>query len=273
MPNKSSVHLYRYKQHHLLNANVPKRVAFWVITAFILIVAVTLIDTQFHTAVPAGISTVFQRVTPGQLIWDSLLTLARLTIAYFIGLIATSLILLLISIHHRVENAILPILDILQSIPVLAFFPLIIIAFADLQMPELSAQIVLVMAMTWSVMFGAIGGLHQIPEDIMEAAQIYGAKGWRKFSKIVLPAILPNLITGSMLSFGAGWNVIIISEYINYGKVSIRLLGLGSLLSSSAGNDTGIFIVSLLMLVLIITLINRLVWHRLIEYSEKFKFE
>jgi len=248
-------------------------VLFWVVTAILLTFTVTLVSTQFQSIIPESIDTVFQRLRPAQLGLYALFTFTRLLVAYGFGLIATAVVLWLVSIHEKIESALLPILDILQSVPVLAFFPLIIVAFANLHLPELSAQIVLFMAMTWSVMFGALGGLHQIPEDIFEAAEIYGAKGFRKFTKVILPAIFPNLVTGSLISFGAGWNVIIISEYINYGRVQIRLPGLGNLLSSSAGSDTGIFIVSLLTLILIITLVNRLVWHRLVAYSEKFKFE
>lgn len=266
-------HSHRNKPHHLWQHSVPTRAAFWIITLTFLVIVVSLVSTQFRSAIPESFGSVFQRITLKRLGAYALFSFARLLAAYIFGLLATGIVLWIISIHEKVENALLPVLDILQSVPVLAFFPLIIVAFADLHLPELSALIVLFMAMTWSVMFGAIGGLHQIPEDIFEAAEIYGAKGWQKFTKIIFPAIFPSLVTGSILSFGAGWNVIIISEYINYGQVQIRLPGLGNLLSASAGRDSAVFALSLIVLVLLITLINRLVWHRLVAYSEKFKFE
>jgi|SRR5579872_107046 len=273
MNGRRNHHEYRYKQHHLWQHNVPTRVVFWVFTFAFLAVIVTLFSTQFQSVLPRSIGSVFSRISIGKLLSYGLFTFLRLLTAYVLGLVATAVVIFLVSIHEKIEAFLVPILDILQSVPVLAFFPLIIIAFADLHAPEFSALIVLFMAMTWSVMFGALGGLHQIPEDIFEAAEIYGAKGFKKFTKIIFPSIFPNLVTGSILSFGAGWNVIIISEYINYGRVEIRLPGLGNLLSSSAGNDPGIFLMSLITLVLIITLVNRFVWHRLTNYSEKFKFE
>ncbi|GAC1412582.1 MAG: hypothetical protein NVSMB66_1950 [Candidatus Doudnabacteria bacterium] len=167
----------------------------------------------------------------------------------------------------------MPIFDILQSVPILAFFPLIIVIFAKFNLPEVAAQVVLIIASFWAVLFGAIGGWHQIPQDILDAAKIYNARGLKLFYKVVLPAIFPALITGSILTFGQSWNVIIISEYINYGDIQIRLPGLGSLLSSSAGKDSGVFIASLIFLVLMIFLIDRLVWYRLVEYAKKYKFE
>ena len=269
-----SHHLHeRYRQHHLWQQSIPKRVAFWIITIFLLAITVSLVSTEFHSILPPSVATVFQRITLLQLVSYGLYTFIRLISAYILGLIATFIVLFAVSIHEKIEALIMPVLDILQSVPVLAFFPLIIVAFANLHLPELSAQIVLFVAMAWSVMFGALGGFHQIPEDIFEAAKMYDAKGLKKFTKVIFPAIFPNLVTGSILSFGAGWNVIIISEYINYGNIQIRLPGLGFLLSSSAGRDTGVFIVALLMLILIITIVNRLVWHKLLAYSERFKFE
>jgi NitT/TauT family transport system permease protein len=264
---------FRYKQHNLKKHNAANKTAFWVVSFLILIVVVTLISNNFKSAVPVGLLSVFHRITIAQLLLYGLYTFIRLFVAYICALVATFVVMIVVTAHRKIEYFILPILDILQSVPVLAFFPLIIVAFANLHLPELSAQIVLFVAMTWSVMFGALGGWHQIPQDIFDAAQIYGASGLSKFIKVIFPAIVPNLITGSILSFGAGWNVIIISEYINYGNIQIRLPGLGSLLSSSAGHDSGIFIAALVVLVLIITLLNRLVWHRLMDYSEKYKFE
>ena len=67
--------------------------------------------------------------------------------------------------------------------------------------------------------------------------------------------------------------MIIISEYINYGNIQISLPGLGNLLSVSAGYNIGLFVASLLVLVALILIVDRLVWHRLTEYGERFKFE
>ncbi len=251
----------------------PARFFYYLLVVVILILISNYLASGFQSFYAKDVLSVFQRISPTRLALYSLYTLARAVLAYFIGLVMTVLILFVIVRHKKLENALIPVFDILQSVPVLAFFPLIIIAFASLHLPELSAQIVLIVAMFWSVLFGAIGGYHQIPQDILDAAQIYNASRIKLFTKVVLPAIFPYLVTGTIISFGAGWNVIIISEYINYGTTSIRLPGLGNLLSSSAGRDNGIFIAALLCLVAIIFIIDRFIWRKLLQYSEKFKFE
>lgn len=265
----------RRTQYYFHKQRLHKRLMYLALSLIIVLAAVFLLLNGWHHPGPLieSIFTVFSRISPWTLLLYGLYTVLRLLTSYIFVVIVTFIILLLLLSNKKLENFLLPIFDVLQSVPVLAFFPLIIVVFARLQLPELAAQIVLLVAMLWSLLFAAIGGMHQIPMDILDASRIYGGKGWNKFTKVILPAIFPNLVTGSELSFGAGWNVIIISEYINYGNVQIHLPGLGSLLSSSAASDAGIFVASLLLMIIIITINNRVVWHRLTMYSEKFKFE
>lgn len=271
--NISLMQHFRHDQRHLNKKTLPAKTFYYTISIVLLIVTVLILEREFKAATIAEILTVFQRITVSKLLLYTFYTVMRAVVAYFVGLVLTIVILFLIVQHKKTENFLMPIFDILQSVPVLAFFPLIIITFATLHMPEAAAQIVLIVAMFWSVLFGAIGGYHQIPQEILDAAKIFNAGRLKLFTKVIMPAIFPSLVTGSIISFGAGWNVIIISEYINYGHTSIRLPGIGFLLSSSAGNDTGVFVAALIALVAVIFIIDRFVWRPLIVYSEKFKFE
>jgi NitT/TauT family transport system permease protein len=264
---------FRHEQRHLNKKPFHKRILYYILAIVILISISTLLATNFHSVYPHSLVYFYQRISVAQIMLYGLYTLLRVVTAYLIGLFMTMVFLFLIIKFGKIENFIMPIFDILQSVPVLAFFPLIIVTFANLHLPELAAQIVLIVACFWSVFFGAIGGYHQIPQDILDAAKIYNARSMSLFFKVILPAIFPALVTGSILSFGASWNVIIISEYINYGNISIRLPGLGNLLSSSAGRDTGVFIAALLFLVIIIFALDRLLWHPLTQYAQKYKFE
>jgi NitT/TauT family transport system permease protein len=265
----------RRSQYYFHKQRFHKRLLYLALSIAIVLGAVLLLFTGTHPSgsVLGSIASVFQRISPWTLLLYGLYTVLRLLISYIIVVILTVLILVVLLSNKALENFLLPIFDVLQSVPVLAFFPLIIIVFANLHLPELAAQIVLVVSMLWPLVFAGIGAMNQIPMDIIDASRIYGGKGWKKFTKVIFPAIFPELVTGSELSLGNGWSVIIISEYINYGNVQIHLPGLGSLLSSNAAADPGIFVASLLLMIIIITINNRVVWHRLTLYSEKFKFE
>ncbi len=267
-----SLHVHN-EQRHLHKHPVYIRVVYYIFIISVIGLIATIFETQFTAFFPYEVLSSFDRIPLSHFFLYALFTVVRLTIAFSVSLSIAFIIVRLAMSNKNIENYLMPVFDILQSIPVLAFFPFIIIVFARLQMPEIAAQIVLWVAMLWPLLFGAIGGIHQIPEDILYAADIYGAKGGDKFFKVILPAIFPALVTGAVLSFGSGWNVIIISEFINYGRTQISLHGLGNIMGTSAGNDIGVFLIALIIMISIIVLMNRLIWKRLSDYSARYKFD
>ncbi len=205
-------------------------------------------------------------------------TLFRLTVAYLISLLISVPLALLITYSPRFEKVLLPIFDIIQSIPVLAFFPLIVLAFVKFQFYDGAAIFILVMSMVWNIVFSMIGGLKTIPQDVKDASQIFGAKGIKKIVYVTLPAIFPSIITGSFLAWGQGWNISIVAEalhaFIPNGSSSQDLLGLGSLLVNSfSESKNAVFIASLIIMILVITVFNFFIWQKLLRLAERFKFD
>jgi NitT/TauT family transport system permease protein len=128
------------------------------------------------------------------------------------------------------------------------------------------------------MVFSVVGGLRVIPTDIKHAAHIFNISGWRRLRTITLPAIVPYLVTGSLLAWDQGWNIIIVAEvlhtYIFNGNSSQDLFGIGSqLVHSSVTGDQNTFFLALLTMVIFVGLLNVVVWQRLLVYSERFKFE
>src|SRR5207237_1392075 len=126
--------------------------------------------------------------------------------------------------------------------------------------------------------FSIVGGLKIIPHDIIDAAKVFKITGFGYFRKVVLPAIVPQLVTGSILAFAQGWNIIIVAEalhvYMPHGTEANDLFGIGSLLvQSSAKGDTSIFIWSLIVMVLAIAFLNYFIWQKLLHYAQRFRFE
>ncbi|MBU6447831.1 ABC transporter permease subunit [Patescibacteria group bacterium] len=264
---------YRHDQAHLRAKSARTKFFYYTLALLFLIFLSTYLAGDLRSFNFESLLGVFNRLSPKTLASDAGFTVLRVFAAYFVGLTLTLVFLFFIAQSKAVENFLVSIFDILQGVPVLAFFPLMIVVFARLNLPEIAALIVLVISSFWSVLFGAIGGYNQIPQDILDAARIFNGSRTRIFFRVILPAIVPSLVTGSIICFGQSWNVIIISEYINYGNISMRLHGLGNLLSSSSGNDNGVFIVALLSLVIIIFTLDRFLWAPLLNYSEKYKFQ
>ena len=205
-------------------------------------------------------------------------TLFRLLASYCIALVFSIPVALLITKSERWEKILLPISDIIQSIPILAFFPIIVLTFIKLNATEGAVIFILAMAMLWNLVFSMIGGLKTVPKDISDAAKIFEIKGFRKLRYITIPAIFPYIVTGSLLAWAQGWSLLIVAEglhsYIPHGSVSNDPLGLGSLLVNSfSSGQNSVFLVSLITMIVVITIINFFVWQKLLHLAERFKFD
>jgi len=205
-------------------------------------------------------------------------TLFRLLIAYFFSLILAVPLALAITKNDKWERWLLPIADIVQSIPVLAFFPIAVLAFIRFNALEGAVIFILFLEMLWCIVFSMIGGLKTIPKDILDAAKIFNVKGFNKLRYITIPAIFPYIITGSLLAWAAGWSILIVAEslhsYIPKGNPNTDPLGLGSLLVNSfyQGQNT-VFLVTLITMIIVIVVLNFFVWQKLLHLAERFKFD
>lgn len=219
-----------------------------------------------------------QDVSPMDVATAAANTFFRMFLAYLIALVASVPLAIVIARTPRTQKILLPIADILQSIPVLAFFPVVVVFFTASHALELAAVFVIFISMLWNIVFTVIGGLQTIPDDIRSAAIVFKVTGLRRFWYITLPAIVPFVITGSLLAWAQGWTVVIVAEvlhtYIPHGTPSQDLLGLGSLLvDSNASSKTSVFVATLAAMILMVALINLFVWQPLLRFSQRFRFD
>ena len=211
------------------------------------------------------------------------LTMGRLTIAYGISLAVAISMGVLAAEHKRFAAIFYPLYDIGQGVPILALFPVIFLGLNGLVgIPrialELTCIIMLVLDMIWYMFLNIVSAVKNIPTEIKEVSHLLGFKGVKRITHIVIPSILPSIVTGSILSWGTGWNTIIFAEYMPSTEPSIPPLsipGLGSLLDK-AGYEFGntVVLVFLLSIVAIIVLsMEGLVWRRLLRRFEKYHVE
>ncbi len=206
------------------------------------------------------------------------LSLVRLFGAYLLSLAIGIPLGLLAESNRHVEAALLPVFDVLESMPILAFFPVIIIFFVHAGWLEGAALFIIFFSMVWNIAFSTIGGLKVIPEDVKAVGKVFGLSRSKRLTEITLPALFPPLVTGSILSLASGWNVLIVAEalhaYAPSGSGANDLFGIGSILvSSSTQANTPELLTAMGMLVLVIAVINLFVWQPLLAHAEQFKFE
>ena len=206
-------------------------------------------------------------------------TLLRLGAAYFLSLVFTLIYAYAAYSFTFAAKILIPLLDILQSIPVLSLAPGVILALIAL-FPgerigiELAAILLIFTGMTWNMTFSFYQSLSNIPRELREAAQVYRLSAWQRFWTLELPSGVIGLVWNSVMSVAGGWFFLIPIESLSLGNKNFRLPGLGSFLGAAA--DQGNFKAlnwGLAVLIGTIVLTDFFIWRPLIAWAEKFKFE
>ncbi|HKN07513.1 MAG TPA: ABC transporter permease subunit [Thermoplasmata archaeon] len=178
--------------------------------------------------------------------------------------------------HRTGERVMIPILDILQSVPILGFFPIVVLVLYNLQPsgfgPNLASVILIFTSMSWNMVFGVYESLKTVPSDLREAADTFGLKGWLRFRRLLFPATVNRLVYNSVLSWTGGWFFLVEAEIFTTNGAALP--GIGSFLSFAAsGHNSEQFLAGLIVLVIVIALLDFLLWRPLGHYAERFRFD
>jgi NitT/TauT family transport system permease protein len=202
-------------------------------------------------------------------------SLLRIAIAYVLSLIFALVYGYIAAYRPRAERFMIPLLDVLQSIPVLSFLPGVMLAMAALfpgrQLGvELGAVLLIFTGQVWNIAFSFYASLKSIPREMREAAAIYRFNWWQRFLQVELPFATIGLVWNSMMSVAGAWFFLMACEQFT----DFRLPGLGSYLQTAADNgDTRSIALGIGTMVAVIVLIDQLVWRPVIAWAEKFKIE
>jgi NitT/TauT family transport system permease protein len=204
-------------------------------------------------------------------------SMLRLVAAYLISLAWTIPCAIAASESPHFARRLTPIAEIVGSVPATALFPLIVLFVIRLTGGMNLASVLLILTgMQWYLLFNLLAGVSQIPADLKEAARAFGLSRMATWRKLTIPAMMPSLLTGSITAWGGGWNALILSEYFVYRGRTYQVFGLGALLDDAtyrAGSGVMILL-TLLSMVLVVVLLNRLVWRRFYDVAtERYKID
>lgn len=206
-------------------------------------------------------------------------SLLRITIAYGLSLVFTLVYGYIAAYNPRAERFMIPLLDVLQSIPVLSFLPGVMLAMVALfpgrQLGlECGAILLIFTGQVWNMAFSFYASLKSIPKEMREAATVYRLSWWQRFMQMELPFSAIGLVWNSMMSVAGGWFALMVCEMFVLGNRDFRLPGLGSYLQTAASaGDTVSILWGIATMILVIVLLDQFVWRPVIAWSEKFKFE
>ncbi len=209
----------------------------------------------------------------------ALRTVLRMFIALGFSLLFTFLVGTLAAKNKRAERLIIPMIDVLQSVPVLSFLAITVTGFihlfpGSLLGPECASIFVIFTAQVWNITLSFYQSVKTVPPDFREVASMFQLSPWQRFWKVEVPCSLSGLLWNMMMSMSASWFFVVLSEAIAVSHQNIRLPGVGSYIAFAIeqGNLNAIGY-AILTMIIVIFVYDQMLFRPLIAWSEKFKLD
>lgn len=255
---------------------------YWDILALLLVLAVIMVfgwnAKQMTTPYQLG-QTIPISLSPSMLPFYAARTVVRMLIAMFFSVLFTFTFGTWAAKSVRAGRIIIPIIDVLQSAPILGYLSLAIPAFialfpGTLMGPECAAIFVIFTSQAWNMALGFYQTVRLVPAEIQEAALMLHLNPWQRFWRIDVPFSLPGLLWNAMASMSAGWFLVVASEAITVSNQQILLPGIGSYIAVAIeAADLKAITYAVLAMFIVIIIYDQLLFRPLVAWAEKFKPE
>ncbi|MDR7521825.1 MAG: ABC transporter permease subunit [Armatimonadota bacterium] len=245
----------------------------------VLLVIITLIYAGVRLAynAPPAVRGPEISLAPGTLPWYTFRSLGRMAAAYALSMAFSLVYGYLAAYSRRAEQMLLPLLDVLQSVPILSFLPVVLLSFSAILPQAIAAEfaaIVLIFtSQVWNITFAWYQSLTTIPKELREVSDVFRL-GWLRLRTLELPFAAISLIWNSMMGWAGGWFFLMAAEIFTVGDRDFRLPGLGAYLQAAANRgDLRAVGFGIGTLVVLIVVLDQLVWRPLLAWSDRFKLE
>jgi NitT/TauT family transport system permease protein len=207
----------------------------------------------------------------------ALRTVLRMAAALVASLVFSLCYATLAAKSRQAEKILIPVLDILQSVPILGFLSITVTGFIAL-FPgrllgvECAAIFAIFTSQAWNMTFSLYQSLRTVPVELIEAARMYHLSAWQRFWRLEVPHAVPALIWNMMMSVSGGWFFVVASEAITVSGQTIMLPGIGSYIATAiAERDLGAIGYAVLVMLVVILLYDQLLFRPLLAWSRKFR--
>lgn len=259
---------------------LPENPTFTVGDAVILLAITTILYAGARVAfrAPAIIAGPDISLSPLALPWYVLLSVGRMAAAYFLSLLFSLFYGYAAARNRTARTVLMPLLDVLQSVPILSFLPVVLLSLSAV-LPqafaaEVAAIVLIFTSQAWNMTFSFYQSITTIPSEMREAAAVFRFDPWLRFKAVELPFAAIGLLWNSMMSWSGGWFFLMAAEIFNVGSRDFRLPGLGSYLQTAANQgDSHAVVLGVITLVGVIVLLDQLVWRPLIAWTDRFKMD
>jgi NitT/TauT family transport system permease protein len=216
---------------------------------------------------------------PSKLPGYAMQTVLRMFIALFFSLLFTFTVSTLAAKNRHAEKIILPLIDILQSVPVMGFLSITVVGFIALFPGSLwGAQCAAIFAIftsqVWNMAFSFYQSLRTLPAELREAADMFHLSPWQRFWRVEVPFAMPGLLWNTMLSMSASWFFVVASEAVTVANQTITLPGIGSYIAVAiAHQDMQAIMYTIFTMFAVILLYDQLLFRPLIQWADRFRIE
>lgn len=268
-----------YAKNEVVSWPIPN---YWDVVALLLVLAVlVLLDyganammARFDVGEPLLIS-----LDPVMLPYYALRTVLRMLIAMFFSLLFSFIFGTWAAKSRHAERIIIPMIDILQSVPVLGFLTITVTVFValfrgSLLGPECAALFAIFTAQAWNMALSFYQSLRTVPNDLQEAATMLQLSAWQRFWRVEVPFAMPGLLWNTMMSMSGSWIFLVASEAITVAGHNIMLPGIGSYIGIAIEHADKMAVVYVIItMIIVIALYDQLLFRPLVAWAEKFSAE
>jgi NitT/TauT family transport system permease protein len=180
---------------------------------------------------------------------------------------------------RRASIILIPVLDILQSVPILGFLTFTVVFFMNL-FPgqvlglELASIFAIFTSQAWNMAFSMYQSLRTVPADLVEASASFRLTAWQQFWRLEVPFAIPGLVWNTMMSMSGGWFFVVASEAISVGDNTWKLPGIGSYIAQAQSErNIGAILWAIVTMLVVILAYDQLLFRPLVAWSAKFRFE
>jgi NitT/TauT family transport system permease protein len=209
----------------------------------------------------------------------ALRTVLRMAIALIVALVFSLAYAAAAAKSRQAEKLLIPILDILQSIPILGFEAIAIVPFirlfpGQLLGVECAAIFAIFTSQAWNITFSLYQSFRTVPGELKEAARMYHLTPMQTFWRLEVPHAMPGLVWNTMMSVSGGWFFVVASEALTVDNSDITLPGIGSYIKVALDQrDLGAIFYAIGTMLIVILMSDQLLFRPLLAWSQKFKNE
>jgi len=252
----------------------------WALLPMVLAVLVLLAYGGGQMARPYQLGeTLSISLDPASLPYYLLRTTLRMFIALGASIVFSCVFAVLATRYRAAEKVLVPMLDILQSIPILGFLSITVTAFialfpGNLLGVECAAIFAIFTSQAWNMAFSAYQGFRSVPAELKEAASVFKLSAWQRFWRLELPFATPGLLWNMMMSMSGGWFFVVASEAISVSNQNIKLPGIGSYIALAIEQrDLQAIGWAIGAMLIAVMLYDQLFFRPLLAWADKFRFE